>query len=188
MTRGLGVVEFVQSVLPDWAAVVLGLLTQLGDLWFLGVVLGVLFWRLDNERSTVAFVAALFAVGVLATQALKYAFGLPRPGGPPDPATMSGFVRPLYEATALASGPGFPSGHATYTTVVYGGLAATLPVADRRTRYAVAGGLVAVVALTRVFLAHHYLVDVVGGVVLGSSIVAGGMLVRRRLATGFPQE
>jgi len=182
MARGLGVVEFVQSVRPDWAAVVLGLLTQLGDLWFLGVVLGVLFWRLDRQRSNVAFVAALFAVGVLATQALKYLFGLPRPGGPPDPATISGFVRPLYEATALASGPGFPSGHATYTTVVYGGVAATLSLGEARTRYAVAGILVAVVSLTRVLLAHHYVVDVVGGVVLGSSIVVGGIWVRGYLS------
>jgi membrane-associated phospholipid phosphatase len=182
MGRGLGIVEFVQSVLPDWVAVPLGLLTQLGDLWFLGVVLGVLFWRLDEERSNVTLVAALFAVGVLATQFLKYLFGLPRPGGPPDPATVSGLLRSLYEATALSSGPGFPSGHATYTTVVYGGLAATLSLGEKRTRYAVAGALVGVVSLTRVLLAHHYVVDVVGGVVLGSSIVAGGIWVRGYLS------
>lgn len=182
MGRGLGVVEFFQSVLPDWAAVPLGLLTQLGDLWFLGVVLGVLFWRLAEERSNVTLVAALFAVGVLATQILKYFFGLPRPGGPPDPATISALVRPLYEVTALSSGPGFPSGHATYTTVVYGGLGATLSLGEKRTRYAVAGVLVAVVSLTRVLLAHHHVVDVTGGVVLGASIVAGGVWVRGYLS------
>jgi membrane-associated phospholipid phosphatase len=182
MERGLGVVEFFQSVLPDWVAVVLGLLTQLGDLWFLGVVLGVLFWRLDGERSNVTLVAALFAVGVIATQLLKYLFGLPRPGGPPDPATISGLIRPVYEATALSSGPGFPSGHATYTTVVYGGLAATLSLGAKRTRYAVAGVLVAVVSLTRVLRAHHYVGDVVGGVVLGTGIVAGGVWVRGSLS------
>lgn len=179
MGRGLGVVEWVQAALPDWTAVLAGVLTQLGDLWFFGVLLGVLFWRLERERSNVTFVAVLFAVSVLATQILKHLFGLPRPGGPPNPAQFSSVVRPVYEVTALASGPGFPSGHATTSTVVYGGLAATLSVGTRRQRFAVAAGLVALISLTRVLLANHYVVDVLAGAVLGSTIVAGGIWLRR---------
>lgn len=180
MGRGLGIVEFVQATAPDWVAVVAALITQLGDLWFLSVLLGLLFWRLSSERPSVRFVGLLFVVSVAATQVLKYGFGLPRPAGPPEPETIWAGLRPLYEVTAVASGPGFPSGHATSTTVVYGGLAETLSVGRRRRRYAVAGTLVAVVSLTRVLLAHHYLVDVVAGVVLGSTVLAGGVWLRRR--------
>lgn len=183
MGRGLGVVEFFQQTLPDWTALVAGLLTQLGDLWFLGCLLGVLFWKHESDRDDVAFVAVLFAASVVATQVLKYLFGLPRPSGPPDPATTSSLVRPVYEATASASGPGFPSGHATAATAVYGGLAAALSVGTRRRRFAIAAGLVGLVGLTRVLLAHHYVVDVVAGTALGATVVAGGLWARRAKLT-----
>jgi len=179
MSRGLGVVDWLRVVRGEPLVTAAGLLTQLGDVWFLCLLLGVLFWRLETERRPVALVAGLFVVGLVLTQALKHAFGLPRPGGPPDPATVSSVVRPLYEATALADGPGFPSGHAVGTAVVYGGLAATVSVGTTRRRYAAAVALVGLVSLTRVVLAHHYLVDVAAGTALGAAVVAGGLRARR---------
>jgi membrane-associated phospholipid phosphatase len=184
MSRGIGTVELVQGVVPDWAAAGVAVLTQLGDAWFLIALLGVLYWTQRDEQADIVLVGAALLAGAGLYRGLKFTFERPRPDQPLlDPATLGAVTQPLYEVTASASGYGFPSGHATSSAVVYFGLAAVLSVWTLRRRVAVAAVLVAVVSLTRVALGVHYLVDVVAGVALGGLLVVLSVPLLGRLTS-----
>lgn len=168
--------DTVDALVPDALAILVALATQLGDVWFVGVLLAFLYWYTDGEiadRESLAAAVGL-TIGALAlVYVLKYTFALPRPTTRLARVDqLPALVRPLYAATGTATGYGFPSGHAVTSTVVYGLLAQRLSIWTRRRRYAVAAAIVTVVCLTRVVLGVHFLVDVVAGVALGIAYVA----------------
>lgn len=178
MSRHLVGLDFA-GALPGWVLLLAVLLTQLGDVWFVLLLLGVLYWvaealpgPLSIDRTRGAFAVALALGGMALTTALKVGFAAQRPPGAGEPAAV-GFLpqvlEAFYAAGATASGFAFPSGHATVATVVYGGLAL---LARSRRATALAALVVVVVALTRVVLAVHYLVDVLAGVAIGAIYVA----------------
>ena len=187
-TRGVGVSEFFSGV-PDVIILLFGLITQLGDPWFLFVLLAVFYWAgpqhyVEHHRRTWGILTAL-AVGATAlTVGLKATFALPRPPGaavatPPGwlPAVLDG----LYLNFTTGDGFGFPSGHAIGTTVVYGGMATLLTdVWTRRKRVLAATGLVGTVTLSRLVLGVHYLVDVVVGVAVGLAFLGAVVWISRR--------
>lgn len=168
MTRGFGEIAPVQDAIPESLAIVVALLTQLADVWFLGLLLVTLYWSGAARREDVATVGGLWVAALGLYKGLKAVFRFPRPDQPlADPATVSAVIRPIYEATATAGGYGFPSGHATNSTVVYLALAGLLTVATRRRRVLAAAAVIVTVCFTRVALGVHYLVDVVAGVGTG---------------------
>jgi membrane-associated phospholipid phosphatase len=180
MSRGIGGVEGLQELLPEWIALVAAALTQFGDIWFLGLLLVVLYWSGRWQSDDIVLLGGTLLTGVGIYRTLKLVFALPRPDGPPlDPELAPSLLRGLYEAVVTLQSYGFPSGHATNAAAVYLGLAAVLTVGRRRWRFAVAGGLVALVSLTRVILGLHYLVDVTVGGLLGASLVAVAIRARR---------
>ena len=147
------------ATLPDPLVALAGLVTLLGDPRFLFALLAVGYWRAppvaaDPRRAFAALVALGLASAGL-TLALKSVVALPRPPGAAEP------------------GLGFPSGHALGAGAVYGGAARLFDRPDRRTRRLAAGSLVAAVALSRVVLGVHYLVDVLVGAVLGLALARG---------------
>ena len=156
-TRGVGLLPALRETLPVWVLELFAAVTHLGDT---EVLLGLAFLAyLAYDRRDGAFVLGLLLVGFAVTVALKAAFGLPRP-----PVELQ-YVR--YD------GFGFPSGHALGSTVGWGGLAVALErVSTRRRRALAAGTVVAVVALSRVVIGVHYLVDVVAGVAIGLVVLA----------------
>lgn len=185
MSRGVGALESIQDVLPEWVALVAALLTQLGDVWFLTLVLAALYWFDAPRREAIATVAGAWLAGMGLYLGLKELFAFPRPNVPlAEPDMYPSLIRPVYEATALATGYGFPSGHAVSTTIVYFGLAAVLAVGTRRQRVAGAATIVGTVCFTRVALGVHYLVDVVAGVGVGFCL----LLVVRALAALRPDD
>jgi membrane-associated phospholipid phosphatase len=187
MTRGVG--EFaIQEFIPEWGAVAVAVLTQLGDLWFLGLLLGVLYWTRPDRQDEIAVVGATLLTGIGLYRGFKELFALPRPNEPPvATAWFPDLLQPLWESIVAPASYGFPSGHATSATIVYVGLAAVLTVGARRRRFAVAGLLVGVVSLSRILLGVHYLVDVVAGTALGLCLVALGVwaLQTQRLTALF---
>jgi membrane-associated phospholipid phosphatase len=193
--RGVGAVEALRALLPDGLVPVFALVTQLGDVWFVFVVLGILYWGdsrlpgLELSRPAAALVIALALGGLSLTTGLKHLFELPRPPMPGDPAGLRYVPTLLHEAyinAATADGYGFPSGHAIMTTVVWSGLAVVLDVGNRRRRAVVAGVVIALVSFSRVALGVHYAVDVVAGVAVGLAylgVVVG--LTRRHTRVAF---
>jgi membrane-associated phospholipid phosphatase len=166
--RGLGELAVV-SELPTVVVDLFGLLTQLGDPWFLLGALALLYTvgdRFGVDRRTVGFVFATAFVALGVTLALKSAFALPRPPG------------------ALEDGYGFPSGHALGATAVWVTAALVLDVGQRRTRLALAGSVVPLVALSRVVIGVHYVVDVVVGFVVGVAVIGVAFAVGPRRDDG----
>ena len=183
MSRGVGELAAIAD-LPSWLVALAALITQLGDVWFVFCLLGVLYWfgeslpgsmSLSRRHAMFAVALALVARGVTTT--FKELFGLPRPPGADEAVGVElvpTVVDPLYVSAATADGFGFPSGHATAAILVYGGLALLV---DSRRGYVAAAALVAVIPLSRVVLGVHYLVDIVAGLAVGGAFLAGVYLV-----------
>jgi len=176
MSRGIGETELV-SGLPEVATAVAGLVTQLGDMWFVVVavcalvVLASRYRSLTDAPASDATYLLALAVGAYSlTTVLKYSFGLPRPPGAATatpPSWIPAFGHAAYESMVTGDGYGFPSGHALKTTAVYGAGALALDVWDRERRLVAAAGVSALVAASRVVLGVHYVVDVVAGAIAG---------------------
>ena len=193
--RGVGVTELLEGA-AEWPVVVLfALVTQLGDVWFLFLLGSTLYvagerlprWGVDRRRGL--FVLALVLAYVALVGALKTAFLLPRPPGAteaPAIAWLPAMLEPVYTSIATGHGPGFPSGHALGTTMVWVGAALVLDAGRRRSRLAVAGAVVALVSLSRLVLGVHYAVDVVVGAAVGLLVV--GALYRLSDAGTRPEQ
>lgn len=181
MSRGFGEIGVIKQ-LPDSSVAIAGVITQLGDMWF--VVLGLLgvYWLGTRDGSLTAtpkrdclYLFAL-AVGAYAlTLCLKHVFALPRPPGATTavlPAWLPASSKPVYESLVTGDGFGFPSGHALKSTAVYGSAALVFTKLDKW-RYFVSAAIVVIVALSRIVLGVHYLVDVLAGILIGVVFLLG---------------
>lgn len=182
MSRGIDWFDSFRETAPEWAVVLLGLVTQLGDVWFLGLLVGALYWvETKARRNEAATIVALLLAGLSLITGLKDAFALSRPERVlVEMRTLPDLVHPLYQATATATGYGFPSGHALMTTIVYLSLAEYLTVSTRRRRFLTAAGIIAAVCLSRVGLGVHYLVDVGAGVIAGLAFLSLASVILNR--------
>lgn len=180
--RGLGVTEALEA-LPGVVVVCFALLTQLGDVWFLSILVGLTYWvgphlprigdAVDSDRA--ATVLGLLLLAFVTVAVGKSVLGLPRPAGAsiaPHAALIPDVLDPVYAWLSTGDGFGFPSGHATGSTLVYGGLAWAIRAGSRRQRAAVVAALVAVVSLSRLVLGVHYLVDVLAGMAIALVLLA----------------
>lgn len=182
--RGVGFTEGLHGAAPDVVLVGFALLTQLGDVWFLFLVGGALYvagdqfprWGLDRRRGL--FVLGLLLAYVALIGVLKQLFLLPRPSGAGGPFVVEWLPSVLQRGVthiATAEGPGFPSGHALGTTMVWGGFALVVVEEElSRAWLALAGVVVVLVSLSRLVLGVHYFVDIVVGAGLG--VVVLGVL------------
>lgn len=153
---GHGIGEFIRAVVPSWLVPVFIAITRIGNPAFFLVLFTLDYWFGDHERG--AHALGLAIAGMALVTALKTLFDAPRPS----------------EMVAIIpiSGYSFPSGHATGATIGYGILAYDLEIGSWRSRYAVAGVLILLVALSRVVLGVHFVRDVVAGIVFGLIFLA----------------
>ncbi|RLM56579.1 phosphatase PAP2 family protein [Halobellus sp. Atlit-31R] len=168
VTRGIGEVALAES-LPEAVTAVFWALTHLGNPYLLlaSVALAYLLGdRIGLSRRAAVFALALGLCAIGLTTGLKHFFGLPRP--------------PI----SYRDGLGFPSGHALGATMFWGGVAVLATRGRWRQRLAVAGVVVATVALSRVVIGVHYLADVVAGVGIG----VGFLAVAVGLGPGFDRD
>jgi len=175
VTRGVGAATWGYAARPEWTDPIVLALTQLGATWWLlGIlVLVYLVWPVARRQLTGLLGVWLAGIGIY--RGLKAAFAAPRPARPPI-ALGAQWLTPdslLYQMFVASSGYGFPSGHATNATIIYGGLAAIVVV---RTGYlwqpiAAAMGVVAVAAFSRVALGVHHVIDVMAGIALGALLL-----------------
>lgn len=187
--RGLGISDLLAAV-PENVIVVFAVLTQLGDPWFLFVVIALFYWiespslAVDHRRNGALLLA--LALGALElTVGLKSLFAFPRPPGAAEvtsPLWLPLVLDPVFQNIATATSFGFPSGHAIGAAVTYGGFAVLLDAWDRTRRWLVAGGIILLVGISRLVLGVHYLVDVLVGVTVGLVFLGGAL----RFADGRP--
>jgi membrane-associated phospholipid phosphatase len=185
--RGVGVFEPLSPPIGTVLAVA-GLVTQLGDPWFL-VLVATFAYLVESERSFVreprdgAFVLAVTFAALALIDLLKNLFVAPRPPGAETvtvptwlPATLGG----AFESITTGTGYAFPSGHAIGTTAAFVALAYKLNVGSSLVRWAIAGTVVVLVVASRVVLGVHYVVDVGVGVLAGVSLATVAMAVGDR--------
>jgi undecaprenyl-diphosphatase len=154
-----GVLRWVRSHRTWWLDRIALELTALGSMVVLctiGIIVSVLFWHLGSRRHVALIWIAASGTLVL-TQAMKAAFGRPRP-----------------ELEWLVDvGPwSFPSGHAMnamvfYTVIAYAVGRIVGGVAGRTVVYALGGLVIVLVGWTRMYLGVHYPSDIVAGYALG---------------------
>lgn len=176
MSRGVGIISITKS-LPDVIIAIAGLITQLGDMWFVLLGIFLVYWMgtrdpslTDTLRRDCLYLFALAIGSYALTVIIKHTFTLPRPPGATVavlPTWLPQSIKPVYESIVTGSGFGFPSGHALKTTVVYGGAALILSKWRQRRQNLIAAAIVLLVAVSRVVLGVHYLVDVVAGILIG---------------------
>lgn len=177
--HGWGVTEAL-AALPEWVVLVFALLTQLADAWFVFAGLTLLYLLADERlasepRRTGGLLVALGVCTIAATVTFKTAFGLHRPvgaGSATPPVWLPALLDRVFVDFATGDGFGFPSGHATSGTIVYGGLALYLDgLWDRRRRILAAAAVTATVALSRLVLGVHHLPDVLAGIATGLAVL-----------------
>jgi undecaprenyl-diphosphatase len=140
-------------------------------------VIGALAWR-RRWLQLGAFVGAV-VTSELCIGPLKALIDRPRPPGP----------------LVTTDSPSFPSGHAIAASVTAFGLVVVLvPAANRRTRTrwtVLATAFAALMALSRTYLAAHWLSDVIAGVCIGTGLAvawsAGLELERARRGRASPE-
>lgn len=159
-SRGVGVLDVFRADLPAWALAAFAVVTHLGDTAVL-LALAALVYLAHDRRAGGFVTGALFAAFAVVIAAKSW-FALPRP--------------PVELQAVAVAGFGFPSGHAVGATVGWGALAVTLErVWTGRRRTVLAAAVVASVALSRVALGVHYLVDVLAGVGLGLLVLGAAV-------------
>jgi membrane-associated phospholipid phosphatase len=168
---------FHQHKASVWTPIML-FITNWHDMLGVSLMTVVLLTYLARQRARYWQAAVLLSVpgGMLLNVLLKYTFQRARPS----------FDEPLVTLTTYS----FPSGHTVAATVFYGVLACYLVCVCHSWRVrvavvAVAGTMVALVALSRVYLGAHYLSDVMAAVAVGAAwvticITAMSTLRRRR--------
>lgn len=148
--------EAIRSATPDVLIPFFEVVTHLGDGATLIVVATVLYWFGSERRRERRALVIAIGLGALAISAgMKGIFLQPRP------------VEHLAFAPAGYGGYSFPSAHALGSAAFYGAMAAVSESGRRWQRYAIAGTIVVLVALSRVIIGVHYLGDVLAGVVIG---------------------
>lgn len=178
MSRDASVLHwFVDHRGEAWvsAARVIGSLCGFVGLSTVTIVVGALLWRTGRARRLAAAPLVALALASLASTVAKQLFDRPRP-----PAAL----RAAHTSTAA-----FPSGHATSAAACFVAIGLVLAIAVMRrpsTRIAVvAAGVVAaaVVGISRLVLAVHWLSDVVAGWALGTAAAVAVVVAAWWIAT-----
>ena len=132
------------------------ILTVLGNESFFLLFLPLVYWCL--HRRIGAGLALLFLLSASLNAIAKAMFGMPRPFAV-DPSVMQ---------LAAASGNGFPSGHTQGAVVVWLYLAVRLKNAWL---WWIAGLLIFLIPLSRLYLGVHFPLDLAGGYLIGGLLL-----------------
>ncbi|SDR26211.1 phosphatase PAP2 family protein [Natronobacterium texcoconense] len=159
--------EAVRNTLPDVGIAFFELVTHLGDGTVLILFATLLYWfGSESRRRQRALVIAIGIAALAVSAGMKGIFLEPRP-------TLAGDY----------GGYSFPSAHAMGAAAFYGTIAVVGDIWTKRTRYAVAGAIILLVATSRVVIGVHFVGDVLVGTVLGLVLVAA--LTRDGADPGF---
>ncbi|MCB0033691.1 MAG: phosphatase PAP2 family protein [Anaerolineales bacterium] len=136
---------------------IMSIISALGRFEFYLALVLLVYWNIDKYQGK--RLAYLLSVGNFLINTSKHLLRQPRPYWVDHNLQM--------EAT---SGYGIPSGHVTSATITYIYLANWI---RKQWAWVVAFIIIALMALSRVFLAQHFLHDVAAGVILGSAVLLG---------------
>jgi membrane-associated phospholipid phosphatase len=151
MQRGIDLILALQG-LPGLTGL-MHLFTFFGNEAFFLFIMPALYWCLDarlGARLAVVLIAANGLNGLF-----KIAFHLPRPG----------WIDLRVKVLSLEGSYGLPSGHAQNSVVVWGFIAAQ---AKKWWVWALAGALIFLISLSRLYLGVHFPTDLLAGWIIGA--------------------
>jgi undecaprenyl-diphosphatase len=179
MSLDLAVARGVAGVWRPWLEPVAQVVAVAGGVEVTVVIAALLAWQLWR-RGYRSESAALLALPAALAIELVYKFAIRQPA-PAQFAHADGpsLVTMLHTGTLTLSGS-YPSGHMMRTVLVYGLGAFVVgrlapPGLVRTLAAPLAGVLIGVMALDRVFLGVHWQSDVVGGLLLGGAVLAAAI-------------
>jgi membrane-associated phospholipid phosphatase len=158
MLTGYAVFHWIATWANPYGDVFFRAITDLGYHTFYYLVIAPLFWVVDRRRASVLFLLIL-ASGLLNTGG-KLLVHTPRP----DPH----LVRVLDFRPYQSGSNAFPSGHAQNAVVFWIYVAWWV---GRRWFYGLALAMVVLISFSRLYLAVHFPIDIVGGLVIGTAIM-----------------
>ncbi|MDD3041389.1 MAG: phosphatase PAP2 family protein [Methanosarcinaceae archaeon] len=182
---------YLQALASDWLTPLMLAVSSMGSAaFFAAVIIGITF-GIDFRRGFLLFQLLLWTGAV--TEIFKVLFAFPRPyfadshvldletgqsagvqftgpafqdNGPKSFFSLPG--REILEAFRARANSfaayGFPSGHVSTTTALWGGAAR---IFENRNLGKLAPGVVVLMAFSRMYLGRHFLGDVIGGALLG---------------------
>lgn len=183
---------YFQSLATDWLTPLMVLITSMGSSSFFAAVIIVITFGVYFRRGILLFQLLLWTGAV--TEVLKVVFAMPRPyyvdsrvlnleSGEPNLSPFTGKGASSFfglpdkevleafraEVTTGGSHPfysfyGFPSGHVSTTTALWGG---TALIFGRKVIWKIIPAVILLMAFTRMYLGRHFLGDVIGGAILG---------------------
>jgi undecaprenyl-diphosphatase len=172
------IVLAVARVRTPWVTVAAVDLTALGSITVVALfsILAVVTLLVLRDRRGALQILSAFGGAVLWTQVMKDLIDRPRPAVVPRLVSVSGFS--------------YPSGHSLAAASVYLTISILVSQHLQTTRariavFAVAGFIIMLVALSRVYLGVHYPTDVAGGIALGGAwafLLASAFSLRDRRA------
>lgn len=159
---------FVYELVQPLSGRVFAYLTELGSAQVVVVLtlIAMLYWFWRGEKVEAWRLALVGATTLILTQALKILYGIDRP---------------LIDASLDATTYSFPSGHASGSLAFYGLLAYVFY--RRNSSPLLVGALVLfvlVISMSRVILNVHYFSDVLGGWLVGLTVIAASEWFLRR--------
>lgn len=164
---GLDVIGFIQAFQTPLLNSIFQAITRLGGIMSFWLVLPFLFWCVDYKLGI--RVTVLCSISAFGNFWLKDIFSQPRP-----------FAFDPGVGIATARGYGLPSGHAQGSLVLWGSLAAW---AQKKWFWVLAGIIVALIGLSRVYLGVHFPTDVLAGWAVGSGFLTLYFFLRPGIET-----
>lgn len=167
-------IDAIQSQISSGLTSFILLATELGNIRLvivLTIIIAIVLFVKKRFADGLWFGGTILFCGVIITKLLKMAFDRDRPE---------------FNQLVQKTGEGFPSGHATGTTVFYGFIALALFLAARTILKRIVIGLTATcfvlfILATRVYLGVHFPTDVVAGLSYGTASVFISMSIYMHL-------
>ncbi|UCF60387.1 MAG: phosphatase PAP2 family protein [Anaerolineaceae bacterium] len=152
---GIPVITWLQG-LGDWLIAPMRIITFMGNEELLLILLPTILWCFDVGLGFRVGLIYIISGGFSAS--LKLLFGTPRPF----------WVSKEVRALSTSYGFSLPSGHSLGSMAVYGRIAVGIAT---RWAYIIFGSLIALIGISRVFLAVHFPTDVIAGFLVGGLLL-----------------
>ncbi|TAL32919.1 MAG: phosphatase PAP2 family protein [Spirochaetes bacterium] len=164
---GEEILNQIHPFIGTWFDSVMAFFTWMGNESFYLTAIPLVYWCIDKRLAI--FAGGAFLFGDFVNASLKDLFFNPRP----NPDYLLDGIKELNIRYLPHKSPGFPSGHAQDSIVFWGALAFYL---KKRPIIIASAVIIFLISYSRLYLAVHYLGDVLGGLVFGAIVLSAYML------------
>ncbi|NPE26730.1 phosphatase PAP2 family protein [Methanococcoides sp. SA1] len=127
------------------------------------IISGLLYYKNQKSQAILLATTAILTAAIIKT--LKFLIDSPRP------------ISSLIQET----GNSFPSGHTTFAIVFFGLITYIFAKSKYKTPAIITSTLIiTIIALSRLYLQVHWLTDIIGGIIIGTTILTLSILTHKK--------